>query len=193
MQLFAETLARLRMGEPEAVREFVAKYEPYIRRSIRRRLSGTPLQAAADSVDVCQSALGSFLIRCAAGEFAFDNVEAMEHLIFTIAQRKLFVLSRRESAQRRDRKRTVAWDDVCEVAADSSSDPQWRVISDDLLEQVDRRLSVAEQRLFRMRRQGVDWETIAEADSVTAVVLRKRLSRALRRAALDLGVDLDDV
>ena len=108
-------------------------------------------------------------------------------------QRKLFALARRESAQRRDRQRTVAWRDQCDAAADSTSNPQERVISEDLLEHVDCRLPAAEQRLFRMRRQGMDWETIAQTDSATAVVLRKRLSRALRRAALDLGLDLDDV
>ncbi len=197
MQLFAETLHRLRRGEPKAIREFVATYEPFIRRSIRRRLAGTPFQAAADSVDVCQSALGSFLIRCAAGEFELNDVQAMENLIFTIAQRKLFALVRHESAQRRDRKRMISWGAELKATADSDSDPQQRVLSADLLDAVHQRLRPDDQRLFRLRREGLDWETIANAGSATdasdAVVLRKRLSRALRRAALELGLDLDDV
>ena len=193
MQLFTETLQRLRAGEPEAVREFVAKYEPFIRRSIRRRLAGTPFQAAADSVDVCQSALGSFLNRCAAGEFEFANAQAMENLIFTIAQRKLSMLVRHESAQCRERQRTVSLGEHRETAACSSSDPHAPVISADLLDQVEHNLPAVEQRLFQLRRLGMGWETIANTESTTAVVLRKRLSRALRRAALELGMDLDDV
>ncbi len=192
MVLFAETIQRLRSGEPQAVHEFVAKYEPFIRRAIRRRLMGTPYQAAADSVDVCQSALGSFLIRCAAGEFEFANTEAMENLILTIAKRKLAMLVRRESAGCRDRHRTVRLEEHAESMADSGTDPQTRVRTTDLLEQVERHLTDSERRLFQLRRQGIDWETIAGTDATTAVVLRKRLSRALQRAALELGVDLDD-
>jgi RNA polymerase sigma factor (sigma-70 family) len=186
---FDEMLGRLRAGEPGAVREFVGLYEPFIRRTIRRRLSGTPLQAAADSVDVCQSALGSFLIRAAGGEFNLQSSDDLERLLLTIARRKLAALARRESADRRDRRRMRALDSVVSAATDSRDDPGRLLADADLLEQVEQALPPHESQLFQLRRQGLDWESIAGQLGESSVLLRKRLSRALRKVATDLGLD----
>jgi len=39
-----ELIARVRTGEEEAVRELVADYEPFLRRTLRRRLARTPIK-----------------------------------------------------------------------------------------------------------------------------------------------------
>ena len=57
---FSELLVQLRNGDKLAVNEFVFKYEPFLRRSIRFRNCKSNLQPVADSVDVCQSVLSSF-------------------------------------------------------------------------------------------------------------------------------------
>lgn len=49
---FSIDLNRLRNRDEFAIESFVAKYEPFIRRSIRFRLARSSLGAAADSVDV---------------------------------------------------------------------------------------------------------------------------------------------
>ena len=60
---FLDQLRSIRAGEPRAVELFVATYEPFIRRTIRHRLGRAALRSVADSIDVCQSVFGSFLIR----------------------------------------------------------------------------------------------------------------------------------
>src|SRR5437762_360181 len=95
-QSFDDLLTRLRRGDEAAVREFVSTYEPYIRRAIRPRLVRAGLRAAADSADICQSVLGSFLIRLAGGEYELHSAAGLEKLLLTIARRKFAALTRRE-------------------------------------------------------------------------------------------------
>ena len=73
---FVDFLARLRLGDDDAIRSFVSKYEPFIRRTLRFRIARASLQTAADSVDVCQSVLGGFLLRLAAGDYTITVKDA---------------------------------------------------------------------------------------------------------------------
>jgi len=189
---FASMVELLRAGDEEAVRQFVAKYEPFIRRTIRRRLARTSLQAVADSVDLCQSAMGSFLIRAADGQFTLRDASDLEKLLMTIARRKMAALVRHESAGRRDRRRLRPWDSAEGVAVDSQPDPGSALADSDLLNQVEQTLSESDRLLFQMRRQGHDWDTIATQLQEPAWLLRKRLSRAIRRVAANLGLDPED-
>jgi RNA polymerase sigma-70 factor (ECF subfamily) len=186
---FSSMVERLRAGDQDAVRQFVATYEPFIRRTIRRRLARTPLQAVADSVDVCQSAMGSFLIRAAAGQFTLRVTSDLEKLLLTIARRKLAALLRHESAGRRDRRRQRAWDSAAINAVDLQQDPVRALANTELLNQVEETLADDERVLFQLRRQGHDWETIARRLNEPSLLLRKRLSRAIRRVAAELGLD----
>lgn len=114
---FAQRLARLRSGEPDEVEWFVRQYEPYLRRAIRFRLSRTALKAIADSVDVCQSVLSSFLLRLSAGDYQIDGEKHLKHLLISIANKKFLMLNRRESAAKRDRDQTVSLSLIPEVAS----------------------------------------------------------------------------
>ena len=66
---FDELLVRIRTSDADALKEFVDKYEPYLRRTVRYRIDRVGLQAAVDSNDICQSVFGSFFLRLWAGEF----------------------------------------------------------------------------------------------------------------------------
>lgn len=185
---FDELLARLRRGEDGAVREFVATYEPYIRRAIRPRLVRAGLRAAADSADICQSVLGSFLIRIACGEYELHSAGDLEKLLVTIARRKFAALTRREYAERRDRRRVLAiLSDHDPV--DPGTDPGQDLLLRDVVEQVRQRLADEERALFESRQKGQSWEAIARQRNDSAVLLRKRLSRALHRVAVELGLE----
>jgi RNA polymerase sigma-70 factor (ECF subfamily) len=63
------------------------------------------------------------------------------------------------------------------------------VAADELLCEARRRLTPAERQLAELRGQGHDWADIATDLDEDAVVLRKRLSRALDRVARELGLD----
>src|SRR5437763_251449 len=66
-QDFRTLLGRARARDPEAAAQLVAEFEPHLRRRARLRLSVEGLRRLIDPLDVCQSVLGNFFVRAAAG------------------------------------------------------------------------------------------------------------------------------
>ncbi len=188
---FEELLVRVRAGDTTAVRQFVDEYEPFIRRSIRPRLERFNLRAAADSVDLCQSVLGSFLIRVFAGDFQLASRGELERLLSTITQRKFAALARREFAECRDRRRVIDLFSTSQLV-DPQAPPGDQALASDLFVEIQRRLSDEERQLLEARQAGRHWDEIAVATGVSAVLLRKRLSRALNRVSVELGFEHAD-
>lgn len=137
---FAEHLHRLRTGDTSAIREFVSVYEPFIRRSLRFRIQNSALQSAADSIDLCQSVLGTFLLRLSAGEFVLHTEEDLRNLLFSIANKKFLMLKRRESAEKRNRSLTCSLSDVPEVVNGKEVPPSFQLERGELMQQVVSRL-----------------------------------------------------
>lgn len=185
---FEEQVRLLRSGDNEAIGVFVEKYEPYIRRTIRFRLHRSELQPAADSVDVCQSVLGSVLLRLVAGEYELHNENDLRNLLLAVANKKFLMLARHESAGKRDRGRTKYLSDMPERAQTQAHDPSQPLICQELLAQIAARLSPHESKLLRLRRKGFSWSEIARQLEDDPTVLRQRLSRALRSVASELGI-----
>lgn len=189
---FVDRLRRIRAGEPSAIELFVSTYEPFIRRTIRFRLGRSALRSAADSVDVCQSVLGSFLIRMSAGEYEVNSERDLQKLLVAIANNKFLALQRRELAERRDRRMTVPLDTVDDIEDHRQTTAERSASHFELLSAFERCLSTEEHQLFTMRRQGLSWTAIAENVAESTVVLRKRLSRAVQRVARELGIEEAD-
>lgn len=188
---FENYLDRLRRGDEEATRAFVAKYEPFIRRTLRYRIARASLQSAADSVDVCQSVLGGFLLRLAGGDYALATEEDLRKLLVAIANKKFLVLNRRETAAKRDHRQTLSLDHMKNLAVQDGGE-KGCIDHAELLQEVARRLKPEEQQLFAWRREGLAWNHIAEHLSEDALLLRKRLSRALHRVAVELKLEDED-
>jgi DNA-directed RNA polymerase specialized sigma subunit, sigma24 homolog len=186
---FEELLVQVAHGDEAATRQFVAQYEPFIRRAIRPRLNRTQLRAAADSADVCQSVLRSFVIRLAAGQFEIGSTADLEKLLLSMARNKFAMLARREYAQRRDRGRLCSLTSDHDQPESPAADPVTIASDRDLLEQVRCRMTEEEATLFAFRQQGKSWDDIASAVGENAVPLRKRLSRAIARVAAELGLE----
>jgi RNA polymerase sigma-70 factor (ECF subfamily) len=186
---FAELMRRVRAGDAEAARELVKTYEAAIRRVIRFRAGNTGLRKLIDSMDICQSVLGSFFLRAFAGEYHIDSPEQLIKLLAQIARNKVAGHARKELAQRRDQRRQVSADVTLAPAGDAS--PSQIVMTRELVEEAQRRLTPEEQRLIEMRREGRDWPEIAAALNVNPAALRKRFSRTMARLARQLGLEED--
>jgi DNA-directed RNA polymerase specialized sigma24 family protein len=186
---FEERLQQLQMGEDSAVALFVADYEPYIRRAIRFRIRNAALMAAADSMDVCQSVLGGFLLKLSAGDYQLQSEEQLRGLLMAIAKKKFLMLQRRESAAKRTRTRTLSLHDVREVPT-SRQPVEANLELSELTTRVRERLTTDEWELLQLRKQGMSWSEIESQLNVASLVLKKRLSRAIRRVADELGIDL---
>ncbi len=186
---FYERLTRLRAGEPGAIAEFVAEYEPFIRRTLRYRISKASLQSAGDSVDVCQSVLGSFLIRLRAGDYELSSEQDLIALLMGIANKKFLFFQRRERAAKRDRRQTQSLQSVPDIASSVNQDPLQRMLNAELLTNVEGRLSHDERLLFQWRGESLTWDTIGQRLGEAPVNLRKKLSRAIHRVTIELGFE----
>lgn len=188
---FQEHLRRLRMREPGAVESFVSTYGPYLQRSIRIRIRRASLQPLVDSVDVCQSVFASFLLRLSAGEYEIDSQEGMRKLLYGIAKNKFLMIQRREQTKKRCRKLTQSLSTMDEVEADRTGLSVTRFDNLDLLNSVAQRFMPDERELFELRSTGLTWSDIADRTGESPELLRKRLSRAVQRISVELGLEDD--
>jgi RNA polymerase sigma-70 factor (ECF subfamily) len=189
---FDELIRRVRAGDQEAAAEVVRRYEPAIRRAVRFRLTDTRLGRVLDSMDVCQSVLASFFIRAAAGQYDLERPEQLLSLLAAMARKKLAFQVRKERAQRRDNRRVAATGTDEEVFVAGDPSPSRHVAARELLEEVRRRLSPDERQLAELRAAGLEWTAIAEQVGGSPEALRKKLARAVDRAARALGLDDGD-
>jgi RNA polymerase sigma-70 factor (ECF subfamily) len=185
---FEELIRRVRAGDQEAAAEVVRRYEPAIRRAVRFRLTDARLGRVLDSMDICQSVLASFFVRAAAGQYDLERPEQLLQLLAAMARKKLAFQARKERAQRRDNRRVAASpDEEVFVAGDPS--PSRHAAARELLEEVRRRLTPDERRLAELRAAGLEWTAIALQVGGSPEALRKKLARAVERAARALGLD----
>lgn len=145
--------------------------------------------AVADSVDLCQSVFGSFLIRIVAGDYELKSEQDLRNLLYSIAQNKFGHLVRREYASRRDRGRHVNLLSGHFRMLPSSDNPELAAQDRDLLSYVRARLTGENRELFQMRQEGLNWDEIAERTGGSAIRLRKRFSRALDHLTEELGFE----
>ncbi len=185
---FEELIRLVRAGDQQAAAELVASYESVIRRAVHLRLANAQLGPLLDSMDVAQSVLASFFVRMAAGEYELDNPEQLVKLLATMARNKLAGAARKEKAECRDHRRTRAGAGVDDLAS-TAPGPGQQLAAQELLHEVYRRLSKEELQLVELRNQGRPWTDIARQLQASAVVLRKKLSRALDRVTRELGLE----
>jgi RNA polymerase sigma factor (sigma-70 family) len=187
---FLLLIQRVRAGDQEAAAELVRQYEPAIRRAVRFQLRDSRLRRALDSMDVCQSVLGSFFARAALGQFEIDKPEQVMRLLVTMARNKLATQARKPHIRRQEPHGLEPGAAAEPVSPDIT--PSRRAASRDLLDEFRKRLSHEERELADQRAEGREWAEIAAARGESAEALRKRLARALDRVSQELGLDKVD-
>jgi RNA polymerase sigma-70 factor (ECF subfamily) len=188
---FEQLIRRVRAGDQAAAAELVRTYEPAIRRAVRYRLADAHLGNVLDSMDICQSVLGSFFVRAASGQYELEQPEQLLKLLVTMARNKLVAQGRRQFAQRRDQRRVeLAGDGERNIAA-AQATPSRALAARELLDEVHRRLSPDERQLVDWRNEGLEWTDIALRAATTPEAARKKLARALDRIAVQLGLEED--
>ena len=184
---FAAFIRRIRAGDDQAARELVARYEPVIRRQVRVRLRDPRLASRFDCADVCQSAMASFFVRAAAGQFDLEQPDQLLRLLVVMARRKLAQQVRRHRAARRDYRRSEERDpDYLAGRTTASPSPSRLVAGRELLDEFRRRLTEEERQLADLRAQGVEWAEIASRLGGKPAARSKQLARALDRVEQEL-------
>jgi RNA polymerase sigma-70 factor (ECF subfamily) len=185
---FRDLMCRVRAGDQAAASELVQRYEPVIRRTIRMRLRDPRLGRLLDSMDICQSVLGSFFFRAALGQFELDQPDQLLKLLTRMARNKLANQVHHQRARRRDYRRMAERIEDNPVAAPDLS-PSELLAGQELIMEAGRRLSAKERQLLDLRQQGLEWKEIARQLDGNADALRMRLGRAVNRVAQELGLE----
>jgi RNA polymerase sigma-70 factor (ECF subfamily) len=186
---FQDLVHRVRGGDNDAAAEVVRRYEPAIRRVVRLRLGDARLRRAFDSMDVCQSVLGSFFVRAALGQYDLASPEQLLKLLAEMARHKVTDQVRRQRAGQRDLRRITDDSDAAAAVPATGPSPSAHAAGRELLEAVRQRLSPDERDLADERGRGREWADIAAERGESPEALRKRLARALDRVAGQLGLD----
>ncbi len=189
---FSELIARVRAGDEAAATDLVRRYEPEIRREVRFLLRDPFLRRSFDSMDICQSVMGSFFLRAALGEYDLDRPEDLIRLLISMTRNKVVDATRRQRAQRRDHRRATSIE-AMEVQSSTPS-PSKVIEHRELLSTLRGKLNDEERQLADLRAQGREWADIAAEVGGTADARRKQLSRAVERVSRELGLDeLDEL
>jgi RNA polymerase sigma factor (sigma-70 family) len=187
---FEELVGRVRAGDPDAAADLVRRYEPAIRRVVRLRLGGGGrIDGLFDSMDVCQSVLGSFFLRVAAGQFTLDTPAELLKLLTAMTRNKLAFQVRKQRAQKRDCNRDTRVGMDGHRLASAEATPSRHVEARELLGELAKRLTTEERELVELRTQGHDWNSIADRLAGSPEALRKKHARALDRVAKELGLE----
>jgi RNA polymerase sigma-70 factor (ECF subfamily) len=185
---FVEFLRRIRRGDSQAAEELVRRYESTVRLAIRTRLTDPALRRQIDSVDICQSVLGSFFVRVAAGQYDLAEPAQLLALLVRMAQNKLAGHARFHRRRRRDAHLVNGQEGAAERVADGGPAPDQIATARDLLATLRAGLSVEERELADRRGAGEGWAEIATAMGGTATGRRMQLKRAIDRLAPRLGL-----
>jgi len=189
---FPEFLRRIRAGDPAAAEELVRRYETPVRVVIRARLTDPKLRQQFDSLDVCQSVLGSFFFRVAAGQYDLQEPGDLIALLARMAQHKLSHRRRYHHREKRDIRRTEQAGSQVLKLPKESPDPAEIVAWRDLLDRARAEMTKEERLLADRRAAGCSWDEIAQELGGTAAARRKQYSRTLARLAPLLGIDDDE-
>jgi DNA-directed RNA polymerase specialized sigma24 family protein len=171
---FDKFLMALRAGDEQATAELVRRYEPYLRKIIRMRMTDPCLRRVFDSVDICQSVLGEFFRQLADGSYQFENPDCLRALLATMARNKVIARARHE------RRHGGGIPENSDLLA-ARPRPDEQVLTRDLVQAIRDRLSAQECRLLEQRLEGRTWPEIAAADGGQADALRIMWARAVAR------------
>lgn len=186
---FRELIQRVRIRDEEAARELTDRYGNVIRRVVRMHLRDAKLRQVLDSMDVCQSVLASFFVRTALGQYELETPEHLIQLLSTIARNKLINQANRHRAQCRDVRKNVTTETEGLSVFDRASDPSDQASAREILERVRAHLDPSERYLADQRALGRTWQELATELGKTDVALRKKLTRALDRVMIQLGIE----
>jgi RNA polymerase sigma factor (sigma-70 family) len=180
---FDALMERVRAGDELAAAEVVRRYERRVRREVRRRLNHH-LGRVLDSADICQSVLANFFRRARAGEFDLKDPAQLSRLLVTMARHRLI-----DHARKPANRLPTADDPRLVGAAPGKEEPPAETASRvEILRRIHSLLTPDERDLADQRAVGRPWTEIAAERGDSPERLRKKLERALDRAAEAAGL-----
>ena len=186
---FADLMARLRAGEPDAAREVFERFADRLIALAHRHLDRL-VRAKTDAEDVMLSALKSFLLRAAAGRFELSGWDGLWGLLVCITLRKCGREVRHFHRPCRDVRRETGlppaggqaeadWNLLC-----GEPTPQEAAVLAETLEQFLAGLGERERPIVRLRLEGYTVPEISARAGLTEYTVRgvlKKVRKHLQR------------
>jgi RNA polymerase sigma-70 factor (ECF subfamily) len=176
-------LARVRLGDEDALAELVQGYEPEVRLTARVLL-GRAMRASLDSVDLVQSVHRTLMEGLRQNKLVVSNPQQLLGLAVTLVRRKIAHHWRRLQRQHpldADALETGNLDHVVTSPSGGEADPAVQAEYNDALEHLYDRLEDQDRRVVQLRLQGYSTAEVARRLGLDADVLRVRLSRLRRK------------
>ena len=183
----ADIIARAQNRDPDAIDELVRHYEPQLKRIIRFKLTNPRLRRFMDSLDVCQSVLGSFFAQLFDGKLDVSDPKKLRAFLSLVAKHKVIDRARKHDPKRHNVE-IAGGDGLAQRAADQLPKPDSVVANRDLVDAVREHLRPENQELLDLWLGGIGWVEISQRVGISAEALRKRLNRDVDRVAHQLGL-----
>ena len=189
---FAELVERAGRGDRAATEELYRRYEPAIRRVVRFELLGNPLKRVLDESDVCQSVAMRFFLGLWDRKFAFDGPEDMVKLLKVMVHNRVADHGRYHGAERRKLAKTIAADPDRPIDHAGREETASQIVGhEEIVAEVERRLTDGERKMLELRRQGRSWDEVGAEFKIAAAAARMRFTRGMARVLAELGLDED--
>lgn len=176
-------------GDPRAREEAFEELLRLITIAIRAGM-GRKLRDHRESADVCQSVAKSFVEDFEAGRLVFETEAQLAAYLQRVVQNKLVDLARADAAAKRGggERAGPLNEAVADVQGRDAASASADLRGDEALGSLLAGLSVEEQALVRLRRQGLSWEQIARVlgGGRDAPTLRQQFSRLQKRVGRGL-------
>ena len=193
---FGSFLAAIRHGDEQAWRTLVDFAGPGLKQAVNARLKNSRLQHVADVDDIAQSAFFRFHNHALIGDFSLETFEQLQSLLNTIALNRLRDLRKKGGAAARvdvadPRRVPNAATTACQARYEGSSPSQHATVQE-LVREVQRRLSKKSAQIHKWRAEGLSWPNIAEILNEPPQAVRIRFAREIQRVTQSLGIDDGD-
>ena len=183
---FAGMLEQIRQGDEQAAAALVQRYEPELRRYIRFRLTSPTVRRFVDSLDICQSVLARFFTHLESEDVTIASADQLKALLITMARNRTLDAVSAQHAQRRDARRSYGNEEQLSVLASTSETPSHALEMEEIVTAVRSALSDNDRYLVDQRMNGRGWSELAVEQHVSAEAMRKQVTRAINKVALDL-------
>ena len=185
---FSELFERVRCGDADAAYAIVRRYEPAIRTAVSIRLTDPALRRQFDSIDVCQSVLGSFFLHAATGAYDLHEPQQLMALLIRMAQNKMAMRVRGQHRECRDVRRAHPKPVETASLASSAPDPSRHAAGKELLRRALDMMTAETRAIAERRMDGESWSDIAAHMGGTPDGRRMAYDRAVQFVAdtLDL-------
>ncbi len=185
---FDDLIGRAREGDEQAASELVAEFAQHVQNVARSRLTNEALRRRVDEEDVCQSVFAIFFDGLKQGKFELGSPDDAKNLLAQMARTRSLKKIEEHRAAKRDAFRHAELDVVTEPAADQTT-ASFAAMRHEISDRFRAVLGEEEWQILEARKDGQSWNELARQYKSTPAALRMRHTRAVIKAAKEVGIE----